>query len=67
MRFLVSLFFVGCLGSVVFFSGCDRPEREIHHYGKIIDHLPDIPEAKEQFVIPEVEGLDLENIKRRRF
>ena len=67
MRFLVSLLFAGCLGSVVFLSGCDRPEREIHHYGTIIDQLPDIPEAKEPYEIPEIEGIDLEQITRRRF
>jgi len=67
MRFLVSLLFVGCFGSVVFFSGCDRPARETSHYGEVIDHLPDIPEAKERFEIPPVEGIDVENITRRRY
>jgi len=67
MRFLVSLFFVGCLG-VVFLSGCDRPESDAANYGEIIDRLPDIPEAKELFEIPQdIEGVDVENIMRRRY
>jgi len=67
MRFLTSLIFISCLASIVFLSGCDRPEREVSHYGKVIDDLPEIPEAKEPFDIPEVEGIDLENIMRRRY
>jgi len=64
MRLLASLLFVGCL---VFLSGCDRPEHEASYYGKVIDHLPDIPEAKEPFVIPPVEGIDVEEITKRRY
>jgi len=67
MRLFVLLPFVGCLCGVVFVSGCDRPERETPYYGKMIDQLPDIPEVKEPFDIPEIEGVDLEAIKRRRF
>ena len=68
MRCLVSLLFVGCLGGTIFLSGCDRPERDSSYYGEIIDHLPDIPEAKEQFEIPpDIEGVDVENIMRRRY
>ena len=67
MRLLVSLFFVGCLSGIVFLSGCDRPAHETFHYGKVIDHLPDIPEAKEQYKIPDIEGVDVENITRRRY
>ena len=66
MRLFVSLFFLSCLGSVVFLAGCDRPKQEMSHYGKIIDHIPNIPEAKEQFEIPKIEGIDVENITRRR-
>jgi len=67
MRFFVSLLFLGCLGGIVFLSGCDRPEHEVYHYGTIIDQLPDIPEAKEPFELPEIEGIDRENLLRKRF
>ena len=67
MRLFVSLLFVCCLGSAVFLAGCDHPKQEMSHYGKIIDQLPDIPEAKERFDIPEIEGIDVENLTRRRY
>ena len=66
-RLVVSLFFVGCLGGFAFVSGCDRPERGTSHYGTIVDRLPDLPEAKEQFDIPDIEGIDREDLMRKRY
>ena len=67
MRLFVLLLFVGCLGGFVFVTGCDRSEREVSHYGKIINHLPGIPEAREPFDLPDIEGIDREDLMKKRF
>jgi len=67
MRPLVSLLFVGCLCGFLSLSGCDRPEHEAIYYGRVIDHLPDLPEAKESFNIPEIEGIDRDKLLNKRY
>ena len=67
MRLFVSLFAVGCLSGIVFVSGCDRPEREMPYYGKISNQLPDLPEVKEPFDLPEIEGVDREELMKKRY
>ncbi|MCL2304457.1 MAG: hypothetical protein FWC43_03850 [Planctomycetaceae bacterium] len=67
MRLFVPLLFIGCLCGVVFLAGCDRPEHEAFHYGKVIDHLPNIPEAREPFEIPDIEGIDREDLLKQRY
>ena len=64
MRIFVSLFVVCCLG--YFVPGCDRPTHEPAYYGKVVDQLPDIPEAKESFDLPEIEGVDRDEFMKRR-
>ncbi|MGL6197240.1 MAG: hypothetical protein ACRC2T_20710 [Thermoguttaceae bacterium] len=47
-------------------SGCDNPQRDPAEYGKIMEDMPEVPEAKEPFKLPEVEGVDTEYIMRTR-
>lgn len=41
-----------CLGV----GGCDHPARTPEELGTIVDHLPDLPEVKEPYQFPEIEG-----------
>jgi len=46
-------------------SGCNanpRPEASVASYGKIVDQLPDIPEAKQRYKFPD--NIELRHIPK---
>ncbi len=54
------VFLFAVLGlSVFYISGCDRPQQHSpEEFGTLVERLPDIPEARKPFELPEVEGVD---------
>lgn len=62
LRFFPVFFAIVLL--IIPFCGCDRPEVDPVQYGEILDKIPDVPGAEEEFAIPEVEGVDHDEIHR---
>ncbi|MGL6225798.1 MAG: hypothetical protein ACRC10_04130 [Thermoguttaceae bacterium] len=43
--------------------GCDRPEKDSKEYGTVLYALPDIPDAKKPFPLPDVEGVNTQALQ----
>jgi len=54
--------FVGLLSTGLGCNANPKPEVPVAAYGKIVDQLPDIPEAKQRYKYPE--NIDLRHIPR---
>lgn len=66
-RFSFVLCLFGCVSFVLCLAGCDRPEHDVEYYGTILTELPKIPEAEKKYDIPEIEGVDKEEIMSGRY
>ena len=53
-----------CFALGLMICGCDEPEIDPANYGKLLDNLSEVEEAKEHIPVPEIEGIDPQLLPR---
>lgn len=58
VRFVFSIIVISAIPFCFF--GCDRPEKDPGFYGELQEHLPELPEAKASFEVPDLKDLGVD-------